>query len=348
MKQLCAVLIMLVAVLALYGCPRSEPAEPWVAPDGTAADSEVTVNPAEDTVVNEDAPVGEQCGQIVAQYQALLGPARACTGTLDCAVKAEHTVGCGCAAFLSDGSVNAKLAPLVEKYNQLNCMGDIDCAACPWLEIPECQEGKCVAVSPGCDGLAELYGKVLGEARVCESTDQCTGEVQSSFDCQCPYPISEDVWDGFFTTARQLWDFQGCPLPSPCTCSGGDPVCHDGVCTLTSELPAGSTECTGGSQCIPVSGCACGCWSQPPENDDPDVCPCAAPQSCVCYNGNCAQPQDGLKNCATDDDCIPVGNCDCGCWSNPPVSENSAEGPMCDCGTPDSCLCLDGKCLEIW
>lgn len=350
MNRLARIILSFAVVVVLWGCPSSEPNQPWVPPaDTKEIGTEITIGPQPlDIQINADASNEQQCEQIWEMYQLVVTDAGQCDSTLDCSHQVENVMQCSCAQWITGNEAEGQLAELAGKYKELNCLGEVACGPCPFMVLPQCIYGQCAAVSPECEDLDSFYSQVLAEARQCQTTADCSAETHSSFECQCPYPISGDVWDGWFGLARQLWDFQGCPIPAPCECAEGEAVCVDNMCSISGEIPNGSTACTGGSQCQPISGCNCGCWSTPPQDDQPDVCPCAAPESCVCHDGNCAQPQEGLKNCATDADCIPVGNCDCGCWSKLPVSENSPEGPQCDCATPTGCLCTDGTCLEVW
>lgn len=47
-----------------------------------------------------------------------------------------------------------------------------------------------------------------------------------------------------------------------------------------------SDACERDSDCFPVSGCGCGCYSEYEESfftlGDPQSCPCAAPSECFC------------------------------------------------------------------
>jgi len=188
-----------------------------------------------DLAIDPDAGREEQCQALWDQYVALIDSASSCDGILDCSHALKNRMVCTCATYVSDPSVEDKTAQVVAAYEQLDCMGEISCGACPWIEMPDCVEGGCAAVTPMCEELEDLYAQAHEEARVCESDEECSAEQPISLVCQCPYPVNSDAWSGFFEMSLEYWEYRECPLPAPCDCVEGDALCHEGQCMLAEE-----------------------------------------------------------------------------------------------------------------
>jgi len=289
-----------------------------------------------------DASVEEICDYLWQEYAAAIAGASSCSSILDCSHAVVNRMSCTCTTYVSDPSVEGALAGLVAAYDEHHCGAGVACGACPWEEIPVCVEGICRAREPSCDELTGLYAQAMVEARGCTEGDQCTGQAYASTQCQCEVPLNGDAWAGFFDVAWSYWDWRQCPVPPPCDCLDvGLPDCVDGLCEMT-QPAGGSTSCSTGEECEPVAGCACGCWSEPPESPGME-CPCAAPEACVCNGGQCKEPFPGSDDCLQDEDCFPLDGCDCGCWSQAPLGEDSEI--TCACEGPPGCFCnAAGKC----
>jgi len=285
-----------VCLCLLAGCPHSEPQTG--ATNGDLNPAEDTRMPREiqgtdlsrkfDIYVPADVPKSNVCASLWAQHESLVAGASSCTSTLDCLHSLQNLMPCTCASFVTDPSIEGQAGALVEAYfDEYDCMAGATCGACAALELPYCKEGTCTAITPSCELLEGVYQEVSAEARACAETADCAAEIPSSPTCQCPIPANDGVWTGFFELALQYWDQNECPIPYPCDCVEGDPACESGMCVVSSGEPQGSKVCESADDCIPVSGCACGCWSQPPADPGPE-CPCAAPASCDCQDGACA------------------------------------------------------------
>jgi hypothetical protein len=236
-----------------------------------------------------DADKGKICLSFKQQYEALLEGAGECTHALDCSHLVMHKMECSCAEYVSDASVEASLTQVVAAFDQMKCMEGEGCGACPWSEVPDCVAAVCAATLPSCDVLAEAYTGAVEIARQCEQDEDCTVSVAQGLDCGCQVPVHKDTWLGYFEIAEEYWNGIECGGPDPCDCVELENVaCLGGLCALVETEPPnpGSTECDEDEQCIAVSGCACGCWSVPPE-DNRQECPCAAPAACGCLGEEC-------------------------------------------------------------
>jgi hypothetical protein len=294
-----------------------------------------------------DAEPQKVCQALEQQYADLLAQAGGCDSVLDCSHVVEHRMPCSCTQYISDASFEGKLAAVVSEYKKRSCDEGETCGACPFLMLPQCGEGHCGAMMPLCGDLEATYQQALLEARQCQTVDECSAQVLSGPGCQCMTPVDGEAWTGFFELAAEYWQTSQCPA-SDCLCVEGEVTCTDGMCGIGGGQPAeGSKECIGGDECEAISGCACGCWSEPP-NPAPQECPCAAPQACVCYHGMCDQPDEGSQYCQGDSDCKPVGDCLCDCYSMEPVHETGPDLPQCDCGPPEACFCQEHKCVGVW
>ena len=358
--------------LVLLGCPSSEPTEGFCAPDCVgkicgdngcggscgvcqagqtcAGGACISAQDAWEFELRIDEDAGQEaiCESLGEQWIALLDQASTCQGILDCAHLVENMLPCYCAKFVSDATVETDLQQVVDAYADHSCDEGWACGACQWGELPDCVEGQCATVYPECSELQVLYSKALLESRKCSEDSDCDGTEYGALDCHCPVPVVGLDEHEIFDKLVEFWDFQDCPVPGPCDCMDGVPTCTNGVCLLVEqETQEGSKVCDTGDDCVSVSGCACGCFSQPPSPSTPE-CPCAGPESCVCYDGECAQPTEGSVACAADGDCFALGGCECGCYSVAPVVENSPGAPRCECETPVGCSCADSECKAIW
>jgi len=61
----------------------------------------------------------------------------------------------------------------------------------------------------------------------------------------------------------------------------------------------------------------------------------------------CKPDTEGSKTCVVDSDCIPVGDCNPGCWSEKPYSKDTAED-VCGFLEPPSCKCVSNVCYEYF
>ena len=303
---------------------------------------------AYEVVIPPDAGPAKICASLETQYEELLAGAAGCEGVLDCNHQVENRMQCMCTTYVAAGAVEPKLAAVVAAFKEHGCEEDVLCEPCGFLELPKCLDGVCVAHEPPCDALESLYDAAHKAARQCDDDEQCSSEQPISLECQCPQPVNQEAWGGFFEMAVEYWQIKSCPLPVPCDCAQGEGACYQGECVVAGEIPAGSVDCEKGSECQSVSGCSCGCWSEPPPDENPDVCPCAGPESCVCFNQHCTAPQEGSRACTTAADCFPLGWCHCDCFSQMPVFNNGTDAPMCDCEAPPDCGCVEGLCQGAW
>ncbi len=234
-----------------------------------------------------DGSTAAICQSLYLQFQTALEGGSGCLDVLDC----QHVVAagdpCHCALFVSDPGVPAHLAALETAYMEQGCVALEKCDACPWAELPVCNHGKCAPAMPACTELEGQYQQALLLAAQCKTDEDCTVVVAGSLDCDCAVPVNKSAWTGYFDLAAELWATSDCGMPRDCACVELSAVrCHDGSCALAQEPPAQSQVCATANDCLPVSGCACGCWSVPPLPESPE-CPCAAPMACDCIEGSC-------------------------------------------------------------
>jgi len=297
-----------------------------------------------------DGSVEDVCNSIFEQYHSLLAQAGTCETPLDCSHPVENRLACTCPTYVSDPTVEPGLAELTALHDENNCLEGVACGACPWLEVPTCKALLCSADTPLCVDVPAIYQEMAALARGCESDAECTGAIPLSLDCTCEVPANGKAWVGYFDILLEYWTTSECGMPAPCDCDDTGVVgCVDGQCGYKPAAGEGSKVCEMGEDCTPVSGCACGCWSEPPPEQGGEggqECPCAAPESCVCHFGQCKSPHPGSQACQNDDDCFPMGGCDCGCWSQAPVNETTDID--CDCEAPASCSCKEGVCEGGW
>lgn len=140
-----------------------------------------------------------------------------------------------------------------------------------------------------CASLWNQYATLVANASSCSSTADCFHALQNRMTCTCETFVSDPSIEGEAGALATAYDEQyDCMAGVACgACPMQEfPLCQDGTCTAISESQ-GSKVCETPDDCIPVSGCACGCWSHPP-SDPGQECPCAAPESCDCIDGACS------------------------------------------------------------
>ncbi len=253
-------------------------------PDQAGAAPDIT---AEFDITIPDASSAKICQSLYLQFQTALEAGVGCLSALDCRHQVVAGDPCHCALFVSDPGTPAYLAALEKAYVDQGCSAREMCDACPWAELPVCNHGACAPSMPACPELAGQYQQALLVAGQCEADGDCTGQVAGSLDCDCAVPINGSAWTGYFDLAAELWNSSDCGPPRDCSCVEISAVrCLDGLCVTAAKPPSQSQDCAVAEDCIPVSGCACGCWSVPPQPESPE-CPCAAPMACDCVSGSC-------------------------------------------------------------
>lgn len=139
-----------------------------------------------------------------------------------------------------------------------------------------------------CASLWDQYATLVANASSCSTTADCFHALQNRMPCTCETYVSDPSIEGLAGALTTAFDDEyDCMVGVACgACPPQEfPLCQDGTCTAINESQ-GSKTCENPDDCIPVSGCACGCWSHPPADPGPE-CPCAAPSSCDCVDGVC-------------------------------------------------------------
>ena len=252
-----------------------------------------TSNAPEDVVAQfeilvPDGSPAKICQSLYLQFQAALEEGPSCDHVLECSVTVPAGDPCHCTLYTSDVAVSAHLAALEAEYTAQGCAAGEYCDACPWIEVPVCNHGVCTPSQPPCPEVEGQYAQALLQAKQCTEDEQCNGNVAGSLDCHCEVPVNSAAWTGYFDLAQELWNTSDCGPPLDCSCAALYEVgCLDGVCGTLEDKPTQSKVCDVPEDCIPISGCACGCWSVPPDDEEADACPCAAPAACDCDAGAC-------------------------------------------------------------
>lgn len=229
-----------------------------------------------------------------------------------------------------------------------------------------------------CDSLFDQYHSLLQQAGACDTSLDCSHLVENRLACTCAHYVSDPSVELGLAEVSGLYDSHHCLEGTACgACPWLEmPACPDGSCAATTPvcselkvlyqgLAKMARACDADSLCTGMMPMSLECTCDVPANGSvwtgyfdialeywttsecgqPEPCECDDTGKVGCVNGQCGyEPAvtEGSTDCDTDDDCFPLGGCDCGCWSQAPINESS--DVECACEAPASCLCIDEQC----